>query len=73
MIDKNSPDWGGTKTWLEKMIETSRQRLEGADCGIKEADHLRGEIIAYRKIIATVEPAPIILPSEPARPPGVNY
>lgn len=73
MIRKDSPDWRGTKAWLELAVETARQRLESPDCLIKEADHLRGEIIAYRKIIAHVEPPPPIPVTEPARPPGTGY
>lgn len=56
MIDRQSPEWPRAKAWLEAKIETHRNTLEGANCGIKEADHLRGRIMALRAIIAEVEP-----------------
>ena len=59
MIERTSADWPAAKRWLLAEIENCRVEMESAECGIKRADHLRGMIMGYRRIVATVEPTPI--------------
>lgn len=56
MISRDSAEWPGLRAWLQLRIETHRLALESENCGIKEADHLRGRIMEDRELIATVEP-----------------
>jgi hypothetical protein len=73
MIDKSSPEWPGFKAWLQVQIERDRSILESPNCrAIAEADQLRGKIMAWREIIATVEP-PVVPLAAPAHDRGGPY
>lgn len=58
MISKGSPEWPGIRTWLEEQIEARSLALQSPDCRIVQTDVLRGEIVAFRFIIETVDPSP---------------
>lgn len=73
MIDKSHPEWPGIRTWLKEQIETRRDQLESPDCLIKDAEHIRGRIMAYREIIDTVEPPQVPFVPEPAQDKHSNY
>lgn len=67
MISRDIAEWPGFRAWLQLEIETCRRTLESPNCrAIAEADQLRGKIMAYRNIIATVEPEiiPLIAPAQ---------
>lgn len=73
MINKASPEWPGIRKWLEAQIEEKRNALESPNCGLKEGDFHRGRIMAYREMIAEVEP-PMMEPiAAPAHVKGAGY
>lgn len=73
MISRDSSEWPGFKAWLQLQIETARCTLESPNCrAIAEADQLRGKIMAWREIIAAVEPTPIV-PFTSARDPKAGF
>lgn len=72
-MQRTSAEWPEFKRWLEAEIEKCRLELESPECrAIAHADQLRGKIMAYRGIIAAVEPV-IPVRVEATRVPGQSY
>lgn len=72
MISKGSTEWAGTRQWLMERRAEKLEQLASAECGIKEADHLRGRIMFIDEMIRTVEPEFVVV-SPPAAQPRAGY
>lgn len=56
-IARTSPEWPTLKAWLRLRERQMLDELASPQCGIKEADLLRGRILFVREMLAEVEPA----------------
>lgn len=59
MITASSAEWFGLKQWLAEQIGQAHKDMETVGLPEAATNVLRGQIVAYRHIIATVEPAAI--------------
>ena len=51
-IETHSPTWRRVRSEAEDQIEAARALLEGTGCDPRLADHIRGQLHAYRTILA---------------------
>ncbi len=63
-IDINSLTWRELRVWAGERIARLHVKLERADLGPDETQRARGEIVAFRALLALQEPAPERRPDE---------
>lgn len=65
MISRTTAEWQSTKKWLTDKIGEAHVRLEH-EADAMAAAAIRGEIAAYRKFIAEVEPVVVPTTNSPS-------